>query len=198
MTLLAAIATAVRGGYHVPLAERTRRITAGLAERKGSGCWVGRIPLGYRRPLVELDDGRRVWSDQLERDPETALVIERIYAEALAGEMCPAIANGLNRDHVATGLGGIWTPKPVSKVLNNRTYVGRWGAPTLVDPETASLLRWPRPRRPLEGPTAYGRRLAAMSPERLADLRASRRAGAHRQRERERIKADQTKGDTGQ
>ena len=101
----------------------------------------GRPPYGYRIADAgphpnpgKAADGKRL--HRLEPDPVTAPIVQRIYAEYLAGRGLFAIAEGLIRDGVAspsqhdparnrhrTGQG--WAKAAVKTILSNPRYTGR-------------------------------------------------------------------------
>jgi DNA invertase Pin-like site-specific DNA recombinase len=102
-------------------------VAGGLRQRQVSGRWVGAIPIGYRRVLVDFPDGTRGWDGALEPDPATAPIIRRIFAEAAAGDGTRRIAQKLE-----ASTGDPWSERSVYAILRNRTYTGR-------------LIRYPRP-----------------------------------------------------
>lgn len=105
----------------------TRRmwVAGGLRQRQVSGRWVGVIPVGYRRQLVDFPDGTRGWDGALEVDPDMAAVIRRIYDESAAGLGIQRITRGLNAGGLRTSRGRLWSYSSVHVVLINPTYVGR-------------------------------------------------------------------------
>jgi len=105
----------------------TRRmwVAGGLRQRQASGRWVGIIPVGYRKRLVDFPDGTRGWDGALDLDPTFAPVIRRIYDEAAAGSGARKIARGLNEDGLRTNNGRLWAYGTVHDILTNRVYVGR-------------------------------------------------------------------------
>lgn len=74
--------------------------------------WNG-VMLGYRQ-----QDGKYIVV------PEEAEIVQRIYAEYLAGKGLEAIANGLNADGVPTRKGNVWHKRSVTCVLQNYAYTG--------------------------------------------------------------------------
>lgn len=103
----------------------TRRmwIAGGQRERMLSGRWVGAIPFGYRKALVDFADGTRGWDGALEADEERAPVLRRIFAMFSAGTMPLDIAYTLNAEGVP-GPQGPWTRATVNKLLRNPVYKG--------------------------------------------------------------------------
>jgi site-specific DNA recombinase len=100
-------------------------IAGGLRQRQASGRWVGVIPVGYRRRLVDFPDGTRGWDGALELDPVLAKVVRRIYDEAAAGFGCRRIAVGLNAEGLRTNHGRLWAYGTVHDILTNGVYAGR-------------------------------------------------------------------------
>lgn len=121
LTLFAALAQLERD----TIVERT---TAGRNARgRVDGERGGRVPFGYRR----ADDGLTV-------DDDAAAIVRRIIAERRRkGGTLESIADGLNRDGIATPRGGqAWRPSSVAAVLANRdAYAG--------GTRGASSVRWP-------------------------------------------------------
>ncbi len=105
----------------------TRRlyIAGGFRERQLSGRWVGSIPYGYARHLVDFPDGTRGWDGTLELDPSAAQVVRRIFRECLAGEYPRTIALRLNADGVRSATGRPWSRSVIGKMLTNPVYTGR-------------------------------------------------------------------------
>lgn len=126
-------------------------VAGGLRQRQVSGRWVGVIPVGYRRKLVDFPDGTRGWDGGLGLDPTFAPVIRRIYDEAAAGQGARKIAYGLNAEGLRTNHGRLWAYGTVHDILSNRVYMGH-------------LLRYRRTPA-----TAY---YGATSPDGKADLGA--------------------------
>lgn len=94
------------------------RVSAGKAKKKALGRHVhGRVPYAFRSegglltPIVEL-----------------APIVERIFAQAKAGDAPGRIARKLNRDGVPSPQGSSWTAKAVHRVATNAVYAGeRYG-----------------------------------------------------------------------
>lgn len=103
----------------------TRRhwIAGGQRERMLSGRWLGQIPVGYRRVIVDFPDGTRRWDGGLEPDPERAPVVRRIFAAFEAGTAPLDIAYALNSEGVR-GPQGPWTRATLVKILRNPVYKG--------------------------------------------------------------------------
>jgi len=81
----------------------------------------GPIPYGYR--TVKVLDGATERS-KLDPEPATAIVVERIFKECLAGKGLVDIAKGLNRDGVTTRTGKKWGKTSLHKLLRNEAYAG--------------------------------------------------------------------------
>ena len=103
----------------------TRRhwIAGGQRERMLSGRWLGQIPVGYRRVVVDFPDGTRRWDGGLEPDPERAPVVKRIFAAFESGTSPLDIAYALNSEGVR-GPQGPWTRATLVKILRNPVYRG--------------------------------------------------------------------------
>jgi DNA invertase Pin-like site-specific DNA recombinase len=99
-------------------------VAGGLRQRQVSGRWVGVIPVGYRRALVDFPDGTRGWDGALEHDPVYAAIVRRIYDEAAAGAGVRRVATSLNADGLRTNNGRLWSPGIVHDILVNRVYIG--------------------------------------------------------------------------
>lgn len=106
-------------------AERRMWIAGGQRQRQMSGRWLGVVPFGFRKVMVDKPDGSRGWDGALEPDPDTALVVRGIYDAAARGEGGRAIATSLNAAGHRTGSGGPWRPGSVDAVLTNPVYAGR-------------------------------------------------------------------------
>ena len=105
--------------------ERRMYVAGGLRQRQVSGRWVGTIPVGYRRVLVDFPDGTRGWDGGLEPDPTFAPIVRRIYDESAAGSGARRIAHALNDDGIRTPLGRPWGERSAYGVLTSRAYTGR-------------------------------------------------------------------------
>ena len=95
------------------ITERTTEGRRRKAEDGGHAC--GEVPLGYRKN----GDG------ELEPDPETAPIVQRIFQLRDEGESLRSIANRLNNDDVDTKSGGQWHASTVKYVLDNPKYEGQ-------------------------------------------------------------------------
>ena len=154
---------------------KTRVRTAMAAQAAVQGRFLGgRPPYGY--VLADAGPhpnpskaaiGQRL--HRLEPDPTAANVVQRIFAEFLAGKGAYAIAEGLTRDGILSpsahdpgrnqhrqGSGGAWSKAAVRSILKNPRYSGRevWNKQrrdeVLLDVEDVALgheskMRWNHP-----------------------------------------------------
>jgi len=104
--------------------ERRMYVAGGMRERHLSGRWQGRIPVGFRKQLVDFPDGSRGWDGALDIDPETAPLVRRIFTEAASGAPLSRIAVGLNVDGLRRVEGQPWAPNALREVLRNQVYMG--------------------------------------------------------------------------
>jgi len=104
----------------------TRRmwIAGGHRQRQLAGRWLGVIPYGYRRALVNRADGTRGWDGELEPDPNTAPVVRDIFARAARGESSRTIVLALNAAGHRTSRGAIWRLRPLDDLVSNPVYAG--------------------------------------------------------------------------
>ena len=94
----------------------TERLREGRKSKaRGGGHATGEVPYGYRK----TPDG------DLEPDPDTAPIIERIFKLRSDGESLRSIADTLNAAGVPTKRGGDWYASTVKHVLDNPKYRGR-------------------------------------------------------------------------
>jgi DNA invertase Pin-like site-specific DNA recombinase len=98
-------------------------IAGGQRERMLSGRWVGAIPFGYRKALVDFPDGTRGWDGGLAADEDRAPVLRRIFALFAGGTAPLDIAFSLNAEGVA-GPQGPWSRATIVKLLRNPAYKG--------------------------------------------------------------------------
>jgi site-specific DNA recombinase len=93
-------------------------IRAGLARRRSAGRRVGgqSYALTWRR---NADDERETVID-----PGQAVVVERIYAEFLAGRNLLQIVKALNGDGIPSARGGRWSTATITSILRNPLYTG--------------------------------------------------------------------------
>lgn len=93
----------------------TERLREGRKSKaRGGGHATGEVPLGYRQ-TAEGD---------LEPDPRTAPIIQKIFELREDGESLRSIAETLNDAGVPTKRGGSWHASTVSYVLKNDKYKG--------------------------------------------------------------------------
>jgi Site-specific recombinases, DNA invertase Pin homologs len=95
------------------ITERTTEGRRRKAEDGGHAC--GEVPLGYRK------NGE----GELEPDPKTAPIVQRIFQLRDEGESLRSIADTLNAEGVDTKTGGDWHASTVKYVLDNPKYTGR-------------------------------------------------------------------------
>lgn len=100
-------------------------IAGGIRQRQLSGRWIGAIPFGYRKALVDFTDGSRGWDGGLEPDPDTAPVVREIFDAIAAGSSFRQLAVSLNARGLRTGRGLPWTSRSVGVILSNPIYAGR-------------------------------------------------------------------------
>lgn len=105
----------------------TRRmwIAGGQRQRQLAGRWLGVVPFGYRKRMVDRDDGSRGWAGDLEPDPDHAPVVRNIFDRAARGEGTKTIVLGLNAGGQRTATGRPWRRGAVDAVLSNPIYAGR-------------------------------------------------------------------------
>jgi DNA invertase Pin-like site-specific DNA recombinase len=99
-------------------------IAGGHRERMLSGRWLGAIPVGYRKAMVDFPDGTRGWDGGLEPDPDTAAVVRAIFDRFASGCETRDIALQLNGEGHRSQRGP-WSRAQVVKVLRNPVYAGR-------------------------------------------------------------------------
>lgn len=84
----------------------------------------GRPPYGLRVGHTQNEHGKdkSVW----EPNPETAPIVQRIYAEYAGGNGYNIITDGLNRDQVPSPSGGSWNKNTLHYILHHNTaaYLG--------------------------------------------------------------------------
>lgn len=93
-------------------------VRAGLARRRAEGKRVGGHSYAITWRRNERDEKETI------PDPAKAPVIERIYAEYLAGRPLLKIARGLNTDAIPAQRGGRWNAHVIASVLTNPIYTG--------------------------------------------------------------------------
>ena len=118
--------------------ERRHWIAGGIREKQLAGRWHGAVPVGYRRHMVDREDGSRGPDGRLEADPAHAPIVRRIFDEALAGRTARTISRSLNAEGVRAA-GHLWTARYIGQILENPAYKGtliryRQAAPDLYYP----------------------------------------------------------------
>lgn len=90
------------------------RVRLGNIEKAKKGRWTsGTCPIGYT-----IREGR------LERDPEYAPVVRRIFDMYLEGKGIHTIIKTLNREEILTPRGVQWGHSTISRMLKNEAYTG--------------------------------------------------------------------------
>jgi site-specific DNA recombinase len=118
-------------GIHEVIDEQeneTRRfwIAGGQRQRQLAGRWVGTIPYGLRKVLVDRPDGTRGWDGALEPDPATGPIVRRMFERAAAGDSARVIVGDLNLDGLRSPTGLPWEIATVNHMLTNPVYAGRF------------------------------------------------------------------------
>ena len=90
--------------------------------RARAGPTVGRL-YGYVRQYALSAAGKRELVGQV-RDPDTALVVERIFTSVSKARSLRAIAARLNRDAITAPGGGTWSAQSVRDLCLNPAYAG--------------------------------------------------------------------------
>jgi site-specific DNA recombinase len=110
------------------LAQKTRR---GLRGRVEQGLSGGGNSFGYGVVRRLLADGTVATGERVV-EPAEADIVQRIFAEYIAGCSARKIAAGLNQDHLRSPRGGQWNASTIhgsrqrrNGILNNEMYVGR-------------------------------------------------------------------------
>lgn len=120
----------------------TRRmwVAGGMRERQLSGRWIGRVPFGYRKLLVDFPDGSRGWDGGLELHPDEAPTVRRIFADLAGGIPSSRICINLNLAGNRRPSGRPWITSAVWNLISNPVYMG-------------ALVRYARTRTPHYYPT---------------------------------------------
>ena len=98
-----------------------------MREAASRGFWVGsRTPYGYDRGMVQDGAKKR---PRLELNPDTGLVVKRIFDMAEAGTGMLQISKTLNDEGIASPAGKLWSKNGVHFILRNEVYTGTlvWG-----------------------------------------------------------------------
>src|SRR6266550_6761291 len=104
----------------------SREIMKGLKQRALQGHLVFRPPFGYRKEIIERQEGpkrTRIISRPVV-DEKTAPLIQRIFELYDRGMGSKAIAVTLNREGYRTNQGLMFGVKYILRVLRNRAYIG--------------------------------------------------------------------------
>jgi site-specific DNA recombinase len=97
---------------------KSAAVRAGLARRRASGRRTGGQTYGLTWRRNDRDERETV------PEPAQAAIVERIYAEYLAGRNVLQIVKALNGDRIRASRGGKWKPAVISTVLANPLYAG--------------------------------------------------------------------------
>ena len=111
--------------------ETARKVHRGMKPKfERDGQFMGGRPYGYRAVINTTFDIRD--KGKLEKKPEEAEIVQRIFEEYVAGKSPRDIAHGLNADHIPAPKGGTWNASTINGVksrgtgiLFNSLYVGR-------------------------------------------------------------------------
>ena len=120
--------------YSANLSQEVRRGQRKVAER---GYYPGnKAPYGYKLEKVQ-EEGGNAFHNIFVKDPITAVVVRRIFDEAIAGRTYTDIREGLDRDHVPPpepknrkdAKSDKWCDSTIYDILHNRHYAGFiiWG-----------------------------------------------------------------------
>lgn len=97
-----------------------RRLSAGVQASRREGKFTGSVPpYGYRRQKLTGEKGYT-----LIPDPDTAPIVQQIYAWFLQGVLMFQIAQRLNAMGIPRPTGGKWYPRTVTNILLNPHYAG--------------------------------------------------------------------------
>ncbi len=102
-------------------------VIRGMREAASRGFWVApRAPYGYRK--VKVLDGAKE-RPTLEPDPDTFLIVKRIFDLADTRKGMLKIARVLNDEGIASPRGKLWNKTSIHNILNNEAYLGTlvWG-----------------------------------------------------------------------
>jgi site-specific DNA recombinase len=97
---------------------KSAAVKAGLARRRAAGRRVGANSYGLTWRRNENDERETV------PDPAQAPIVERIYAEFLAGRNQLQIVKALNGDGIPSARGGKWSATVIGSILSNPLYAG--------------------------------------------------------------------------
>lgn len=68
--------------------------------------------------------GYRIDNGEVSIDPQTAPIVQEVFARAIAGESLNAIASDLNARKIPRTFGGSWNSMRVRELLSNEKYMG--------------------------------------------------------------------------
>ena len=112
------------------LKDLAAKIRRGQRGRVAEGYSAGGLSYGYRI-VRELDKHGEVVRGRRAIDHDQSAVVERIFAEYVAGKSPRAIAAGLNRDGIPSPRGGQWNASTINGhrarrngILQNELYIG--------------------------------------------------------------------------
>ena len=122
--LMEAIIESVDEFYSENLAQEVVR---GMREAASRGFWVASYaPFGYNRVMVQDGPKKR---PTLEPEPDSSLIVKRIFDMADAGKSTLDITRILNEEGIASPRGKPWGKTSVHAILINEAYTGTlvWG-----------------------------------------------------------------------
>ncbi|WP_144549682.1 recombinase family protein [Bacillus sp. X1(2014)] len=96
--------------------ETSEKMHLGRLLSARDGKYIGTPPYGYKKNK----------NLQIEPDEIEALVVKRIFRETIEGYSTTEIAVRLHRDGIKTQRGNDFTSSAISRLLNNRTYIGEY------------------------------------------------------------------------
>lgn len=108
---------------HEDSARKGAAVRSGMARRKAKGMHNGG-PRKYGYEYVRDEYGRTVGDEPQRIVPAEAVVIQRVYAEHVAGQSQQAIVRALNRDGIKSARGKTWYQATVRKLLVDPWYAG--------------------------------------------------------------------------
>jgi DNA invertase Pin-like site-specific DNA recombinase len=108
---------------HEDSARKSEAVKSGMARRKAKGMHNGG-PRKYGYEYVRDEYGRTVGDEPQRIVPAEAVVIERVYAQHVAGQSQQAIVRGLNHDGIKSAKGATWYQGTVRKLLADPWYAG--------------------------------------------------------------------------
>jgi DNA invertase Pin-like site-specific DNA recombinase len=120
------VAGVTQEGAYKDLTDLAAGVARGMQLSLDNGSWVGSVPYAYRL------DGPKHHKLLVLDDPFKAQVVKRVFGEYVAGKSKPAIAAGLDADHIANPSGRVhvtegppaWRESTIKVLLENPAYVG--------------------------------------------------------------------------